>query len=152
MTPAFRKGFTFRRWSLGGGDCEERGEEALTSTFQGVTLSGTDRRTAKYGGTPISPLSKKGSGEMTERHAKLTRLPIMFFLKSPSFFSNSCLIPCTLAKSHHIKKKTPELVVAIAIITLNFNTCYASPPNLGVTQQDANKPPGYVPHDQRKPA
>lgn len=32
---------------------------------------------------------------MTERQAKLTRLPIMFLRNSPSFFSSCCLMPCS---------------------------------------------------------
>ena len=42
-----------------------RSSRALAS----VTRSGTERRTAKYGGMPTSRGSRRGSGEMTERAA-----------------------------------------------------------------------------------
>ena len=43
-------------------------------------------------GIPISPASRLGSG-MTERHVKLTRLPIMFMRKRPCLRSSSCFTP-----------------------------------------------------------
>ena len=38
-------------------------------------------------GTPTSFVLREGSGEMTERAAWLTLLPIIFMRKRPSFFS-----------------------------------------------------------------
>mmetsp|Transcript_45438 Transcript_45438/g.81739 ORF Transcript_45438/g.81739 Transcript_45438/m.81739 type:complete len:338 (-) Transcript_45438:445-1458(-) len=42
---------------------------------------------------PISAGSMFGSGEITERAAKFTRLPIIFMRKRPSFFSSSWRMP-----------------------------------------------------------
>lgn len=50
-----------------------------------------------------------GSGEMTERQAKLTRLPIMFLRNSPSFFSNCCRMPYT-AKQDSRWQLTPSVL------------------------------------------
>ena len=58
-----------------------------------VTCSGTESRIAKNGGTPISLAARYGSGEMTDRAAKFTRLPIIFLRKRPSFFSSDCRMP-----------------------------------------------------------
>jgi hypothetical protein len=44
---------------------------------------------AKDGGIPISLTAKYGSGDMTDRHAKLTLFPIIFWRNMPSFFSSN---------------------------------------------------------------
>ena len=50
-----------------------------------------------------SDVIMKGSGEITERHAKLTRLPIIFMRMRPSFRSRSCIDRC----QRTAKKTTP---------------------------------------------
>lgn len=56
-------------------------------TFHGVTGCGKVSFLANTSGIPISHVLIQGSGEITERAAKFTLFPIIFFLKSPSFFS-----------------------------------------------------------------
>lgn len=86
----------------------------MSRTLWCVTGSGNVSFLAKIGGTPISFVSMFTSGEMTDRAAKLTRLPwmikkkdqlldgcsenhrqrtIMFILNKPSFFSRTCFTP-----------------------------------------------------------
>ena len=57
------------------------------------TLSGKVSLRAIKTGTPIWSVVILGSGEMTERPPKLTRLPIIFILNMPSLRSRSCLTP-----------------------------------------------------------
>mmetsp|Transcript_10056 Transcript_10056/g.31859 ORF Transcript_10056/g.31859 Transcript_10056/m.31859 type:complete len:225 (-) Transcript_10056:1620-2294(-) len=57
------------------------------SRFKSLTGSGKVTFLAIWSGMPISSGSKNGSGEMTVRPAKLTRLPIMFDRTRPVFFS-----------------------------------------------------------------
>mmetsp|Transcript_37020 Transcript_37020/g.104515 ORF Transcript_37020/g.104515 Transcript_37020/m.104515 type:complete len:299 (+) Transcript_37020:4226-5122(+) len=91
---------------------------ALSSaTFHGVTLSGNDRRFAKYGGTPISPVPMHGSGEMTERAAKFTRLPIMLLRNSPSFFSRPCRMP---------REDLAALLFSAAVLSMSWLTLSCS--------------------------
>lgn len=62
-----------------------------TCTFHGVTPWGKVNLEAKTMGMPISLVAMYGSGEMTERAAKLTRFPIMCIRNRPAFFSTSCI-------------------------------------------------------------
>jgi len=56
----------------------------ISSRFQAVTFSGTERRIATSCGTPTSFMSKLGSGEITVRAEKSTRLPDRLLLNRPS--------------------------------------------------------------------
>ena len=62
-------------------------------TLKGVIGSGKVSTFAKRSGMPISFVPILGSGEITERHVKLTRLPIIFIRKRPCFRSSSCFTP-----------------------------------------------------------
>ena len=55
-----------------------------------VTLTGTVNSSAIFLGTPNSLMLKFGSGEMTVRAEKLTRLPDRLLLNLPSFPFNLC--------------------------------------------------------------
>jgi len=58
--------------------------------FQAVTFSGMDSRMATSCGTPTSFMSRLGSGDMTVRAEKSTRLPERLLLKRPSLPFNLC--------------------------------------------------------------
>ena len=63
------------------------------SRLSAVTGSGKVNVCATKRGTPISQVLRNGSAEITDLAAKLTRLPIIFILNSPSLRSNNYLSP-----------------------------------------------------------
>uniref|UniRef100_A0A6B0V505 Putative secreted protein n=1 Tax=Ixodes ricinus TaxID=34613 RepID=A0A6B0V505_IXORI len=98
-----------------------RTSSCILSMLNGVTISGKVRFWAIERGTPTSLMRKLGSGVMTVRAEKSTRLPIRLPRMRPSLLFSRCLIDLSGRPDFCIALGSPGISLSTSVATWNWS-------------------------------